>query len=202
MGVALFFGVCHSCVRWVGLSQNFQRIDHPVLKKINNIVYLKYINGDYVIDLGRSLNLPSEIKNMSFVTINAKDDLLLLKSNNVNSECLFLQFNLSDQTQAELDEIIQALDGKNCVFINSPHLKIKSYFSFKKPRWFFNLMEVDLQKSRFLTSLGLQAVATLKGDFIVVDPKRTKISDPLLAEIKRRDIVIFKVKSKTDLNTK
>lgn len=198
MGVALFFGVCHSCVRWVGLSQEFQRIDHAVLKKVNNIIYLNDFNNDYVIDLSSSSNQPPEIKDMSFMTINSKEDVSFLSSKNVNSECLFLQFNLLDQTQAELDEIIQELGPKNCVFINTPHLKIKSYFSFKKPRWFFNLMEVDLQKSRFLTSLGLQTVATLKGDFIVVDPNSSQISKSLLDEIQRRDIVVFKVKSKTE----
>jgi hypothetical protein len=115
---------------------------------------------------------------------------------------LFLQFDLSDQDQPELDEIIQSLESKSCVFVNTPHLKIKSYFSFKKPRWFFNVMDVDLQKSRFLASLGLESVATLKGDFIVIDPAKAEITKPLLAELRRRDIIVFMLKNKPDLNIK
>jgi hypothetical protein len=196
MFLALFLGVLHGCLNLLGKSQQYTRIDDSVLNKINDSIYLTKYSDKIVFKKDVKNNLESqdlapEIANMTYFLFDSMDLKTELKSASERSECLFLDFKIPDETQEELDKIISVLDFKNCVFFQTPYLKMQSYFSFKKPRWFFNLMEVDLQKSRFLSSLGLESLSTLKGDFIVLGTPETKISNRLLNEIKRRDIIIF-----------
>ncbi len=196
LGIALFLGLSHSCARWFGYSQQFTRIDHPVLNKINNIIHLGLNNALFVVKNKGESKLPEAIKNMGFavysLTSESKPNWLPTA---LDEECVFLKFEPLDQTQQELDEVIKIFDSKTCVFVFTPHLKIKSYFSFKKPRWFYNILEVDLQKSRFLASLGLETLASLKGDFIVLGQNELNHSDPLFKELLRRDLIIFEMQN-------
>lgn len=193
--VALVLGMTHTCVRIVGQSQSYVRIGHPVLKKINEIVYLNAGDDAFVISKPESATLPKEISSMIFFNFSQPSSLSRLQELRPKSECVFINFTTAEQTQPQLDKVVEALDTKTCVFVNTPHLKIKSYLAFKKPRWFFSLMSVDLEKSRFLASIGLESLAGLKGDFIVIDESKAQFSNRLMDEIKRRDIIVFKLQN-------
>lgn len=192
MGVALFLMINHSCLNLLGRSQVHQRLDHKVLENINNYIYLTK-NDEKIVFESKIDNRPlsPEIASMTYFTFSSLDQMEALSSIIHKSECLFLDFQIEDQTPDELDKIIEILKNKTCVFFFTPFLKMKSYFAFKQPRWFFNIMEVDLQKSRFLSSLALDSLAPLKGDFILIDNTKSRVSERLLKEIERRQIVIF-----------
>ena len=191
MGLFLIIGLIHSCVRYTGKSNQYHRIHHEVLLKINNIIYLNNTEDKVVFDYQEPSSPPEEIKSMSYFKFSSYDQIADLEKVGAQSECLFLDFEVEEVILENIDKVVAALDQKNCLFFNTPYLKMKGYFSLRKPRWFYNVMEVDLQKSRFLTSLGLSNLAPLKGDFWVYDKSKSSVSDALFREIQRRDKIIF-----------
>lgn len=205
MGLFIVLTLAHSCIRFSGQFKQYTRMDNEVLKKINEIIYLNSKNDHFVFEFEHKENTPLEIRNMSYIHFTSMDQVESLKWTSINSECLFLDFEIDEAQNSDLDKVIDILDPKTCLFFNTPYLTAKSYISHKKPRWFYNIMETDLQKSRFLSSLGLASMAPLKGDFWVTskmesnnhDPKnlqptKSSVSDKLFDEIQRRDIIIFR----------
>lgn len=191
MGLFLVLGLIHSCVRYTSRSGQYHRINHQVLAKINNTIYLSNIDNKIVFDYQGATDAPEEIRTMSYFKFNSYDQIPDLEKVGAQSECLFLDFEVEEVILENIEKVVASLNPKNCLFFNTPYLKMKGHFSLKKPRWFYNVMEVDLQKSRFLTSLGLSNLAPLKGDFWVYDKSKSSVSDSLFREIQRRDKIIF-----------
>lgn len=177
----------YSVLALMGKMQEFHRIDHSVLKKINNYIYLSSISNIYSFNIPMNDPLPTEIKTMSYHKFDNKN----LNAINLDQECIFLDFIQNIEDPNSLKTPIESLDKKSCVFIQSNDPRLKSYLSRSKPRWFYNVSTTDLQKGIFLASIGLESLAPLKGDFVLLDLINAPISKRLLAEIERREIIIF-----------
>ncbi len=171
----------------LGKAQVFHRLDHPVLKKISSSIYLSRINQLYSFDNLDNKDLPSEIKTMIYIQIKKRDPEIQIQKKG----CLFLDFLDSIEDLDWLNKTLKNLSQKDCVFVNSPDLRMKAFFAEQKPRWFYNQTEVDLQKSQFLASIGLESLAPLKGDFVVFNKPRADILDRLFNEVQKRQMVTF-----------
>lgn len=171
----------------MGKMQEFHRIDHPVLKKINNYIYLSSLSSVPSFDIPMNDPLPTEIKTMVYHKFNNQN----LNTINLDQKCIFLDFTEHIEDPNSLKAPIESLDKKNCVFIQSNDPRLKSYLSRLKPRWFYSVSTTDLQKGIFLASIGLESLAPLKGDFILLDLINAPISKRLLSEIERREIIVF-----------
>ncbi len=182
MVVSLIYGA----LNFMGRLQVFHRIDHPVFEKISNYIYLGDPSNSFSFNSPLNESLPDEIKTMSFQKLTPESLLSL----NIDQECIFLNFVEQIENPETLKTPLEILDKKTCVFISSGDLRLKSYLGRLKPRWFYSVSETDLQKSRFLASIGLETLSPLKGDFIVID-QNFPVPKNLMAEIDRRKIVVF-----------
>lgn len=179
---------------FVGTQQVYTRIDHPVLNKINNSIYLNSYPCEDCFLVIENKFLPIEIQHMKYLQIHNLDS----KLTDISEPCLFLDFvdsGLESGVDATgVEKFIQSFSEKDCVFLNTQNLRLKSYLSRLKPRWFYSYTEVDFQKSIFMDSIGLVGLAPLKGDFIIFE-ENNKISKSLMSEIARRKMIILLRKS-------
>ncbi len=191
-GILIILGLFHSCVSYMGYSQSYHRMEEPVFKNFNNYIYLKEMGNTYVFTVDvHGKSVPPEIDSMNYFSLASYNIDAQLKLMVSTKSCIFIDSKFDSLEPDEMDTIVEYLKDKTCVFFHTPILKIKSYFAFKKPRWFYSVTEVDLQKSRFMTSVGLQSVAPLTGDFVVIDTINAPVTNRLLNELQRRDKIIF-----------
>jgi hypothetical protein len=192
----------------LGSARTYSRLDHDVLKKINNIIHLIDSRGFLSLEKQGALLLPTEISELQFLNIepnlepeasqNSIQPLqkvhwqdTLKNANFKDTDCLFVNIQKEDLSDDEISSLLSSTDKLGCIFIEAKNPMAALRLKREKPRWFYGTNETELQKSIFLSSLGLEKLASLSGDFIVLKEPLAKLPLNLQHELERRELVIF-----------
>lgn len=187
LGMILFTLFLYTLIVWYGRNQVYSRIDHPVLNKLSDIVYLNKDQDGFVLKKPEA-TLPIELQKTQFLKLNTELDRYELDP---DSPCVFMQLNFDTSRTSNYDEIIDPIKDLECVFIQTPYANAKNYFSNLKPRWFYGVRLSQWLQFVFLNSLFLEAAAPLDGDFVVINQSPSDLNPRLLAEVKRRRLILF-----------
>lgn len=184
--------ILHTGLRLYGLSTPYSRLDHDVLKNISSIIYLDGIPGDFV-GFSVDQDLPEGLQKTQFFNLNSTEHEAL--NLDPSKDCFFVFINFDSTRTSVYKNILKPLETKDCVFIQSHYADVYTYFKKQKPRWFYGARHSDFLQFIFLNSIGLETVAPLKADFVIIDQSLMKqISTRLSNELKRRELVLFSLK--------
>ena len=183
----------HTCVRQWGLSQNYQRLTGSVLEKSNDFIYLTgssqgqvftplFSKNSYqTLDQKPDLQSQAPIKSsssfpysMSYIELHQSSDLPQGK----RPKCLFVNIYFISQDGSEYQSLLQFLGDQPCTFIQSPYSQTLKFFFSQRPRWLYGLSHRSLIQAQFLAALGLESIASLKGDFIYIPSSISSQSTP------------------------
>lgn len=187
IGFSAFLLITHSAVRLYGKAQGHARMDHDVLRSMSDIVYLSH-NSDGSVVFSKDQSLPQRLTKTQFIELKAEGDTYTADS---TAECFFLSLGFDTPRSDFYDEIIAPLMDQDCVFIETPYMNARNYFSKEKPRWFYNVRPSQWFQFIFFNSLGLESAAPLKGDFLVLDQSLDQFSSRAIDEVIHRKLVIF-----------
>ena len=214
-GIFLFGLLMHTCARQWGLSQNYQRLAGSVLEKSNDFIYLtnnsqgqtkfKTISSKkQPLSTPNSKNAPFQTQShsnplfpqsMTYIELHKISDLPRTK----RQDCVFVSIHFISEDYSKYQPLLKFLGNNPCTFIQSPYSQILEFFSSQKPRWLYGLPHKSLVRAQFLTALGLEPIASLKGDFIYTSFSALNISPRLIRELKRRHFVFF-IDERPELN--
>lgn len=176
--------LCLFGVRQVGLSQQFAPIDHPLLKV--PFVWVGSTSEEPRWEHWR-LRLNADRK----WQIQPKEgEMQPLPEQPKNETGLWLE--VIDPTSvselAKLHEYIKAAKAEKTVVFSSTYQNIDREMRKIAPLWLYGSSVAESARTRFLTSLFLEPIASIDADILVVD----KINSPRLTdELRRRHKKIF-----------
>lgn len=188
LGILLFLTAAFLIINLYGASQAYSRLDHPVMENLSDIIYLNESKGGFV-EESSSTSLPTALQNTQFFHLQAEEDRL--HELDPKAECYFLFLNFDTPRTQHYDEILAPLKDFDCVFVQTPYLNAKNYFSDVKPRWFYGVRVSQWVQFIFWNSLRLQSIAALDGDFVVINQSPSDLHPRILNELKKRRLILI-----------
>lgn len=183
----LIMGLGHTLVRYYGLSQTHSRLDHEVIRNINNIIHLDGYDQGFVL-LSSSQELHEDLSYTQKIELFSEKDKV---TPDPLAQCFFIWIHYDTSDNSIYDDMISPLKDQDCVFIQTSYSNVLNYFRDKKPRWFYGVRHSEWLRFVFMNSIGLETAATLKADFILLDQSPEALHPRLLSELKRRKYLIF-----------
>lgn len=176
-------------LRWLGSSQQYAPMEHPLLKW-PFLTVAESLNaaasGPWLQRLRLRLNAEREWQYLE------EDQMRPLKDLKPAAGAVGVWLEVIDPTSADrlpaLSEWVEAKKLDTAVVFHSAYQAINREMRKVEPMWLYGTSTAEAAKLRFLNSLFLETVASLDSDILVVDKFD---SSRLAAEIRKRHKKIF-----------